>query len=53
MYIYADDMAVASRSRTQLQRAVDMLVEWADANELEINQEKTELMVFRKGEDYS
>ena len=45
MYIYT---AMACRSRTQLQRAIDMLVEWADVNELEINLEKTELTGLQK-----
>ena len=49
IYLYADDMALASGSKQQLQKAVDMLSEWAEENEMYVNEKKTELVVFRKG----
>jgi hypothetical protein len=49
IYMYADDMALVSETIPDLQRAVDLLSNWAQANEIKINEEKTELVVFRKG----
>lgn len=57
VYMYADDMALASDSIKDLQKGMDLLTKWADINELVMNLRKTELMVFRRGgrltkEDY-
>lgn len=49
VYIYADDMALASDNIEDLQKGMDLLTEWADDNELMMNLRKTELMVFRRG----
>ena len=35
--------AVALRNREQLQKAIDVLIQWADVNELQVNEQKTEL----------
>ena len=48
-YIYADDLALASNNRDDLQKGMNSLIEWSDVNELKINQDKTELVIFRKG----
>jgi D-tyrosyl-tRNA(Tyr) deacylase len=40
VYIYADDMALASNNRKEIQKATDALIEWADENELQVNQNK-------------
>jgi hypothetical protein len=42
-------MALASNNREEIQKATDALIEWADENELQVYQNKTELVVFRKG----
>lgn len=42
-------MALGSHDKEELQRAIQALEKWADQNELKINKEKTEHMVFRKG----
>jgi D-tyrosyl-tRNA(Tyr) deacylase len=34
VYIYTDDMALASNNREEIQKATDALTEWADENEL-------------------
>lgn len=49
IYIYADDMVLGSHDRSELQKATYALEKWADQNELEINMQKTEHMIFRKG----
>jgi len=49
IYMYADDMALVSETIPDLQRAVDLLSIWAQTNEIKINKEKTELVIFRKG----
>ena len=48
-YIYADDMAIATTEIDKLQSALDTLSKWAERNDIKINEEKTELVVFRKG----
>jgi hypothetical protein len=47
--MYADDMALASNNREQLQKGFDALADWAEGNHLKINHQKTEQMEFRKG----
>lgn len=49
VYIYADDMVVGSHNIEELQKGINALDKWAENNELQINAEKTEHMVFRKG----
>jgi hypothetical protein len=49
IYMYTDDMALVSENIPDLQKAVDLLSIWAQTNEIKINEEKTELVVFRKG----
>ena len=49
MYIYADDMVIASRSQEELQAAFNRLMDWAAENDLDVNDSKTVVMVFRKG----
>lgn len=48
-YIYADDMAIAATDLDNIQSALDTLSKWAERNDIKINEEKTELVVFRKG----
>jgi hypothetical protein len=38
-----------ARSRTELQQYFSTLTEWAKVNSLNINKDKTVIMVFRKG----
>jgi hypothetical protein len=49
IYMYADDMALVSETIPDLQKTVDLLSIWAQTNEIKINEEKTELVLFRKG----
>ncbi|KAJ4450644.1 hypothetical protein ANN_02073 [Periplaneta americana] len=49
IYMYADDMVLTSRSQEELQIAFDRLTEWANENDLQLNDKKTVMMVFRKG----
>ncbi|KAJ4436809.1 hypothetical protein ANN_16941 [Periplaneta americana] len=42
-------MVLGSHDRSELQKATYALEKWADQNELEINMQKTEHMIFRKG----
>ncbi|KAJ4430529.1 hypothetical protein ANN_19117 [Periplaneta americana] len=51
MYLYAD-MVVLSNNRTSLQEAINNLVVWSQDNDMQINQNKTKIMKFRKGENY-
>jgi Reverse transcriptase (RNA-dependent DNA polymerase). len=57
LYTYADDMALAADNISDTQKAMDVITQWADDNELKINLKMTELMVFRRAgrlpkEDY-
>jgi hypothetical protein len=49
IYMYADDMALVSETIPDLEKAVALLSIWAQTNEIKINKQKTELVVFRKG----
>jgi hypothetical protein len=49
IYMYADDTALVSETIPDLQKAIDLLSIWAQTNEIKINEEKTELVVFRNG----
>lgn len=49
VYLYADDVAIASRCPEKLQMAFSKLMEWADENKFTVNRQKTVQMVFRKG----
>ena len=42
-------MGVASGNKRAVQKAIDALVQWANVNELHVNEQKMELVVFRKG----
>jgi len=48
IYMYADDKALVSETIPDLEKAVALLSIWAQTNEIKINEEKTELVVFRK-----
>jgi hypothetical protein len=48
VFMCADDMALASNNREQLQKGFNALADWAEGNDLKINRQRTEL-VFRKG----
>ena len=47
--MYADDVAIGSESKEELQKTLENLAKWADRNNLEINIEKTVQMTFKKG----
>ena len=49
MYQYADDIALGSCSKEELQLSMDRLQEYANNNSLIINHSKTVQMIFRKG----
>ena len=49
LIMYADDMALGSHCKKDLQSALEKLELWANKNSFEINKEKTVHMVFRKG----
>ena len=49
MYAYADDIALASDNREELQATLGELQKYTDANSLLVNESKTVLMIFRKG----
>lgn len=49
IYMYADDMVMASKSIEKLQTSFDKLTKWAEENEFIINKGKTVQMTFRKG----
>ncbi|KAJ4437557.1 hypothetical protein ANN_17702 [Periplaneta americana] len=49
LIMYADDMALASPNREELQETLLELDIWAEENQLSINMQKTCLMTFRKG----
>ncbi|PSN45027.1 hypothetical protein C0J52_23366 [Blattella germanica] len=49
IFMYADDMAIASNNKEQLQKGFNVVVEWAERSELKVNYKKMELVVFRKG----
>ena len=47
--MYADDMVLASTSKTSLQITLDSLTEWAQTNDLTINGTKIVTMNFKRG----
>ena len=49
MYIYADDMALTAQSCETLQDNFHRLAKWAGENDLQLNEEKTVHMTFRRG----
>lgn len=49
IYVYADDLAISSTSREELQETLDRLAVWARERDLKINLEKTVYLIFRKG----
>jgi retron-type reverse transcriptase len=49
VYMYADSMALALSNREEIQKTTDALIEWADENELQVSQNKSELVVSCKG----
>ena len=48
LYMYADDMVIASSSQEELQAAFNRLTDWAADNDLDVTDSKTVMMVFRK-----
>lgn len=49
LIMYADDMALGSEKREELQTDLNTLQQWATRNDFVINQSKTVEMVFRRG----
>jgi len=49
MLLYADDMVLVARTPEDLQLQLDLLHEFAVSKEMEVNVGKTEIVVFRKG----
>lgn len=49
IYMYADDIALSSTNRIDLQESFERVATWAQKNRLTINKRKTVQMVFRKG----
>ena len=50
IYMFADDTKIMSSNPMELQEDLDRFVQWCDQNKMEINVEKTNLMMFR-GDD--
>ena len=50
IYLFADDTKIMSSNPMELQEDLDRFVQWWDQNKMEINVEKTHLMMFR-GDD--
>ena len=48
--MFADDTKIMSSNPIELQEDLDRFVQWCDQNKMEINVEKTHLMMFR-GDD--
>ncbi|KAL1447130.1 hypothetical protein WDU94_003603, partial [Cyamophila willieti] len=49
MLLYADDLVILSTEREDLQNKIDALKEYCEQNELQVNTEKTKVVVFRRG----
>ncbi|KAJ4427799.1 hypothetical protein ANN_25452 [Periplaneta americana] len=49
LFIYADDMALGSTKKEDVQETFNRIVNWADENQLHINKDKTVQMTFRRG----
>jgi hypothetical protein len=47
--MYADDTILTPPSSQDLQAALNKIIKWAKTNDLQMNKEMTEMMVFRKG----
>lgn len=47
--MYADDLVLLGHSKIDLQKKINVLGEYCLMNELEVNTEKTKIIVFRKG----
>ena len=50
LLLFADDMAIVGKTPEDLQHALDLLLEYCNTWGLEVNESKTKIMVFRKGE---
>ena len=50
IYMFTDDTEIMSSNPMELQKVLDRFVQWCDQNKMEINVEKTLLMMFR-GDD--
>ena len=50
IYMFADDTKIISSNPMELQQDLDRFVQWCDHNKMEVNVEKTHLMMFR-GDD--
>jgi len=48
MLLYADDMVLLSRTPSHLQRQLDLLHQFCQSQDMEVNEAKTEIVVFRK-----
>ena len=47
IYMFADDTKIISSNPMELQEDLDRFVQWCDQNKMEINAEKTHLVMFR------
>lgn len=49
LVMYADDMALGSQNKEELQNDMNVPRQWVEENNFKINREKTVQMVFRRG----
>ena len=49
LILYADDMCLIAQSASDLQKMLDALKVYCDANKLEVNVGKTKVMIFHRG----
>jgi hypothetical protein len=49
LLMYADDMAILGESPEDLQRNLDLLSEYCKLLGIEVNTEKTKVIIFKKG----
>ena len=47
--MYADDIANCAETRVMLQRQVNLIGEFCDSRDMNVNLNKTEIIVFRNG----
>lgn len=48
-YAYADDLVVGTTHLENLQEILDLITKWCEEHHFQINTDKTEMMIFRRG----
>ena len=48
VFAYADDLAIIGKKSNQLEKAIKIVEEWSETNEMMINRKKSGILFFKK-----